>query len=244
MSREKAAKRKLMHTRQKLQKWFGPVAMLLVAAIVGAGVPGCGGGNSGLSVLPTPTVTARPGVTPTAVPTAQPGIATVFTANGTFNRSTGQFTQDADTPGSPGGAFFRVRVVNAPGPTPGPTPTAVPQPTSNNPLSYVGKYRLSNGETGLFYLGVDQPGAARPAQALGAPGVAEGKAFDFDRPVEAGRATVTVRVSGSTGSGRVTLSNGLTGTITIDERIANSIHTLRSLPQNVRVKMMLTGKNR
>lgn len=203
----------------------------------------------GGSATPTPTVrpgatatpTTRPGATPTPIPPATGSIVTFFTAEGTFNTATGQFTQDASDADFPSGEFRRVRVIAStlPTPTPGPTPTAEPEPTPDGSIGYLGSYTLSNGERGLFVLSVDAPSTPRTASGIGLPRLGERQTLDFLNPIQTGTTTITLRVSGSTGSGRVTLSNGVTGVITIEQRFTNSRRASRNLPQTMRMKLTM-----
>lgn len=178
------------------------------------------------TTAPTTVPTTVPTTGPTTAPTTAPvtkGPITTFFASGTL--SGGQFQQDD-------GSFFRFNLVPRgpePTPDPEPEPTLGPTPTPE-PFTitfYKGTYVLSNGESGNFTL-FDSTSDV----ASGSPNVAPNLTFAFP-PLEQGDATITARVSGSTGSGTVRLSNGVTGNITITSRQVISGRTAALAKQQI-----------
>lgn len=158
---------------------------------------GCGGGSGGPLNRPSPTPT------PTATPTG-PQTATVFSTSGTFSRATGTYTQTR-------GSFERLRGTLLPAPVPGPDdPDPTPDPNSNVVI-YTGTYSLSSGETGEFIF-TSLPGDI-------GDGVGASPEFfrlpENSEMVGSGTATVSLQISGSTGSGTIRLSNNDSGTIAI-----------------------------
>lgn len=150
---------------------------------------------------------------------------TVFSGGGTF--SGGQFTSED-------GNFSRYNLVRRPPITPGPEPTSGPQPTPEPVIFYQGTYSLTNGERGNFILldGRD----ADSDFGFGSPPIASNLTFAFP-PIQNGTANISVRVSGSTGSGSVRLSNGVTGTINITGRqvFSSRQRALKSLGLSAKV---------
>jgi len=180
-----------MHNKNQRPLWItiAGASMLSLAALSGCG----GGSNSGGIQSPTPAPTAAPVVK----------TVTVISTSGRLDAATGRFTQTR-------GSFDSFTGAILPGPDPTPEPTIAPEPGATGAL-YTGTYTLNSGESGEFTLFVAADGAA---DGLATPP-------DFFRfqmnPVSSGsgNATVTVQISGSTGSGTIVLSNGTRGSITI-----------------------------
>lgn len=165
-----------------------------LGAIGLAALAGCGGGGDGFSVLPTPTP-----------PASGVRTVTVISTSGTFSRATGQYTQTS-------GSFDRLRGTLLPPAAPNPTeePATPPDPSSGV-MIYSGTYTLSSGEAGEFIFtslaNATAEGVGVPPELLRFQGSPE--------MVGSGEATVTLRISGSTGSGTIQLSNNDRGTVTI-----------------------------
>jgi hypothetical protein len=231
-------------------RWIWPGASAVLAGLV---LAGCNGSNNGGLVIPTPrpspnpttspttNPTANPTTSPTTVPTTAPttapttnpvatptpppvtnGPVIVFSAGGTLTN--GQFVQQGD------GNFWRFNLIPETPATP--VPTSGPSATPQSITLYTGTYTLSDGESGQFTLADSSFDFA-----AGSPNIPTDRTFDATNPVEQGTATIAVSVSGSTGSGTITLSNGITGTITITGSQQISALSARSLhlpPQAVR----------
>lgn len=208
----------------------GPIATVRPGATATA--------RPGTTAVPGATATARPGTTaaPTAttVPVAR-SMVFLFNAQGDLSASTGQFTQTD-------GSFQRFNVVReTPDPvgTPGTVPTIGPIPTTPpiQGVAYTGTYQLSNGETGIFSLFSATISGFSISAASGVPELPDGFTLS-DTPTQQGTATVSARVSGSTGSGSVRLSNGITGTITINRRTTLGNSAFKSLPAAVKARLL------
>lgn len=162
---------------------------------------------------PTATATATP--KPTATPITSRNVATVFYAIGTV--SGGQFKQQGD------GQFMRYNIIPA-GPPPTPDPGGDPGVTPEPSVLYIGTYVLSNGEKGTFVL-VDSSFDL----ASGSPDLPDNKTLDYLNIIKMGTANIAGKVSGSSGSGTISLSDGVKGTFTITSRTTTSAKSLKAL---------------
>lgn len=174
---------------QKTSIWRNRAAVGASLFLALAALSGCGGGGGS---RPQPT---------------SGGPLTTLSVQGTLDPATGRFTQT-------GGTFDRFTGVLIPGPTPAPTsPPATEGPGSGGSL-YSGTYTLDSRQSGEFNFIVLPDNSA---EGLAVP-------TDFFRyqtdptPVESGTATVSLQLSGTTGSGTIQLSNGTRGTISITGR--------------------------
>ena len=171
----------------------------------------------GATATPRPGATATPLATARPTATAIPALATFTTisTSGTFSSATGRFSQTS-------GTFQQVRGRPQPGATP--VPTVAPTQAGGTPtvVVYRGTFTLNSGTRGAFLLSVLPDGSA---DGVGTP--PEVVRFQMDPvPVANGTATVSLQISGSTGSGSIRLSNGDSGAIAITSRtgiVARSI---------------------
>lgn len=173
--------------RQKIKDWrvVGAAGACIFLGL--AVLSGCGGGGGSQS---------------------QPASArslTTLSVQGTLDPATGQFTQT-------GGTFDRFTGVLIAGPSPVSNPPSAPteDPGSGGTL-YTGTYTLGSGGSGDFNFVVL---ADNSAEGLAVP--ASFFRYQTDpTPVESGAATVSLQISGATGTGTIRLSNGTQGTIKI-----------------------------
>ncbi len=176
---------------QTITTWRNGAAVGAALFLGLAALSGCGGGGGGGGSQP-----------------ASNGALTTLSVQGTLDPATGQFTQT-------GGTFDRFTGVLIPGPTPAPTPGPAPtEGADSGGTLYSGTYTLDSRQSGAFTFIVLPDNSA---EGLAVP-------TDFFRyqteptPVESGAATVSLQLSGTTGSGTIQLSNGMRGTIRITGR--------------------------
>jgi hypothetical protein len=128
---------------------------------------------------------------------------TTLSIQGTLDPATGQFTQAM-------GTFEKFTGTLLPNPTTDTTPFPPVDPGLGGSV-YTGTYTLNPGESGVFTFTVLPDSSA---EGVAVP-------TDFYRyqadptSTQTGTATVSLQVSGSTGSGKIQLSNGVQGTIKI-----------------------------
>lgn len=146
---------------------------------------GCGGGGGGGSQSPSSRT------------------LTTISIQGNLDPATGRFTQT-------GGTFDRFTGVLPPSPTPTPPPAPAGAAGAGGSL-YTGTYTLDSRESGEFNFVVLPDNSA---EGLAVP--AEFFRYQTDPTVVgSGTATVSLQVSGATGTGTIQLSNGTKGTIRI-----------------------------
>lgn len=218
------------HTRRQALGLMGSLSLMGLAALAGCGG---GGGNSPAKVnrptaTPAPTAAAAP--TPT---TSVPEVVTVTAIStfGDFDCATGQYTQTS-------GSFDRLRGTLLPpstNPVDPPEPDPTPDPSSGVTV-FSGTYTLDSGEAGEFIF------TALPGDS-GAGVDAPPELFRFQgnpELVSSGDATVTLSISGSTGTGTIQLSNNDSGTIAITSSVG-SVARAQALRQRMaRVQSMRT----
>lgn len=184
-------------------------ATVLGAALMTV-IAGCGGGGNGGSNGSGSTTRTL----------------TTISTSGTFNPTTGKFTQTE-------GSFerFMGRLLPSPGPTATPEPTPTPGTGTPSAIIYSGTYKLGSGTLGVSEKG-DFTFTVLPDNSADGIGVPQ----DFfryqmeDPASETGTATVALQINGTTGSGTIRLSSGAQGTISITRR-AESFRTNLKLRQ-------------